>query len=224
MSATALVLQHGPTGPPGLLGEWLTARGIPAEVHETYSGAEPPQLEGRLFVASLGSRLSPRTPEEPAVAAELARIDDAVRLGVPVLGLCYGGQVLASVLGGSVEEAPEPELGWQEIATRDAAQIPPGPWLEWHYDRFTMPAGAQELATTPAATQAFRSGPHLGLQFHPESTIEIASAWAATDGVRLAAAGRPDAGEIMAAARHHAAGAARSAFQLFDAFWSAIKP
>ena len=56
--------------------------------------------------------------------------------------------------------------------------IPAGPWLEWHYERFTTPPGAVEVARTADAVQAFRMGPHLGVQFHPESTVEIVAHWA----------------------------------------------
>ena len=50
--------------------------------------------------------------------------------------------VLAAVLGGQVTRAPVPELGWREIETDHPALVPPGPWLEWHYDRFSTPPGA----------------------------------------------------------------------------------
>ena len=98
-----------------------------------------------------------------------------------MLGLCFGGEVLSAVLGGRVERAPVPELGWREIETDDPVAIPAGPWLEWHYERFTTPPGAVEVARTADAVQAFRIGPHLGVQFHPESTVEIVADWASMD-------------------------------------------
>ena len=104
-----------------------------------------------------------------------------------MLGLCFGGEVLSAVLGGRVERAPAPELGWREIETDDPVAIPAGPWLEWHYERFTTPPGAIEVARTADAVQAFRLGPHLGVQFHPESTVEIVAGWADMDTENLAA-------------------------------------
>jgi GMP synthase-like glutamine amidotransferase len=136
-----------------------------------------------------------------------------------VLGLCYGGQVLAQVLGGNVERAPEPELGWHPVQTTAPATIDEGPWLQWHYDRFTVPPGAEVLATSPQAVQAFARGRHLGVQFHPESTIEIAREWARLDGERLSALGIDDGEALLARGRPHADAARRAAFQLFDAFW-----
>ena len=62
--------------------------------------------------------------------------------------------------------------------------VPAGPWLEWHYERFCTPPGATELARTADAPQAFRLGPHLGVQFHPEATVEIVEGWARADAGR----------------------------------------
>ncbi|HTE60067.1 MAG TPA: hypothetical protein VK631_06920, partial [Solirubrobacteraceae bacterium] len=56
----ALVLQHGDSAPPALLGEWLDARGIPYDLHRTDRGAPLPGPAGYAFIASLGSKHSPR--------------------------------------------------------------------------------------------------------------------------------------------------------------------
>ena len=220
----ALILQHGPTSPPGLLGEWAQARGVPVEVCRTFEpdalgNGNTPELEGRAFVACLGSKHSPLDREVPVVADTIALIARAVELDVPVLGLCYGGQVLADVLGGVVEPAPEAELAWHTIDTDDPRRVPAGPWLEWHYVRFTLPPGAQEIARSAVGLQAFTSGPHLGTQFHPESTIEIVKQWASSDHERLVSLGITDAQERLEAGRGGADTAREHAFQLFDDFW-----
>jgi GMP synthase-like glutamine amidotransferase len=214
----ALIRQHGPSGPPALLGEWLAEREIPFVIDESWRLGPLPDPAEHSFVASLGSKHSPRDEHEPAVLAELELLGRAVELDVPVLGLCYGGQVLAHVLGGVVERAPVPELGWREIETDDPGLIPAGPWLEWHYDRFTTPPGAVELARTAHATQAFRHGVHLGTQFHPESTIDIVAGWASHDAERLAAIGVRDPAALIAASLAQLDAARDAAFRLFDAF------
>jgi GMP synthase-like glutamine amidotransferase len=155
----------------------------------------------------------------PVVAATIALIAHAVEADVPVLGLCYGGQVLSDVLGGVVEPAPEAELGWHMVQSDDPDKVPEGPWLEWHYQRFTLPAGADELARSAVGVQAFTSGPHLGTQFHPESTIEIVKHWASSDRERLISLGVTDADERLEAGRGQADTARANAFQLFDVFW-----
>ncbi len=214
-----LILQHGPTSPPGLFGEWADSRGLPVEVHRTFEDGAFPEVDERAFVCCLGSKHSPRDREIPVVAETLALVSRAVRRDVPVLGLCYGGQVLADVLGATIEAAPEAELGWYSIETDDPDVVPAGPWLEWHYERFTLPGGARELARSSAGVQAFVSGPHLGTQFHPESTIEIVKQWARSDGERLERLGVTDADERLESGRERAELARSNAFQLFDVFW-----
>jgi GMP synthase-like glutamine amidotransferase len=224
-----LILQHGPTSPPGLFGEWAQIRALPVELHTTFadpdapyegtpSGAMP-SIDERPFVCCLGSKHSPLDRDVPVVAATIELIAQAVQRQVPVLGLCYGGQVLSDVLGGVVEPAPEAEIGWHTIDSDDPAQVPAGPWLEWHYQRFTLPPGARELARSRVGVQAFTSGPHLGTQFHPESTIEIVTHWARSDHQRLVSLGITDAEQQLEAGRAGAATARTNAFQLFDFFW-----
>jgi GMP synthase-like glutamine amidotransferase len=214
----ALIRRHGPWGPPALLEEWLRERGIAYRVDETWNGGATTDPRDYAFVASLGSKHSPNDTHVPAVVAELALIERAVANDVPVLGLCFGGQALAVALGGTVEPAPRPELGWRAIDTDDPELIAAGPWLEWHFERFTVPPGATELARTADAVQAFRRGPHLGTQFHPESTVDIVAGWAAKDAERLTALGIEDGAALLdaPAARHEAARTA--AFALFDGF------
>ena len=145
-------------------------------------------------------------------------IGAAVEKDIPVLGLCFGGEVLSAVLGGRVERAPVPELGWREIETDDPGAIPSGPWLEWHYERFTTPPGAVEVARTADAVQAFRLGPHLGVQFHPESTVEIVADWAGADAENLAKLGIEDGRDLLAIPPEREEAAREAAFRLFDAF------
>ena len=219
-----LILQHGPTSPPGLFGEWAQSRGVPVEVWRTFEDGNPlngsgPDLDGRALVCCLGSKHSPLDREVPVVAETLALVERAVARDVPVLGLCYGGQVLADVLGGVVEPAPEAEIGWHMVESEDPEQVASGPWLEWHYVRFTLPPGARQLARSPVGVQAFSSGPHLGTQFHPESTIEIVKHWASSDHERLVSLGVTDADQRLEAGRDGADTARANAFQLFDVFW-----
>ncbi len=219
-----LIRQHEQMTPPGLLVEWLRERGIPFEIHPSWEETAPPPDPTRYsFVASLGSPYGPNDTHEPSVVAELELIGTAVKREVPVLGLCFGGEVLSTVLGGRVERAPKPELGWREIQTDDPDTVPTGPWLLWHYERFTAPPGALELARTDDAVQAFRFGPHLGVQFHPESTVEIVARWAGADTERLEKLGIADGAELLAVSPERQEAARLAAFQLFDAFAAAAE-
>jgi GMP synthase-like glutamine amidotransferase len=212
-----LIRQHEEMTPPGLLVDWLRERGIPFKVHPSWLGTAP-DLTSYSFVASLGSPYGPNDTHETAVVEELKLIEAAVESELPVLGLCFGGEALSAVLGGRVERAPVPELGWREIQTDDPVAVPAGPWLEWHYERFTTPPGAVELARTADAVQAFRFGPHLGVQFHPEATVDIVSHWASMNAKRLAELGIEDGTALLAASPERKAAAKAAAFRLFEAF------
>ena len=212
-----LVRQHGESGPPALLGEWLDARGIAYVVSDSRTNHTPDVREFDA-VASLGCRYSPADAEVEQVKAEIELIGRAVEHDVPVLGLCFGGQVLAHVLGGTIEPAPTPEFGWREIDTDEPDAIPAGPWLLWHYQRFTVPPGATEVARSQDATQAFRYGRHLGLQFHPESTTDIVEGWARKDAEKLKTVGVTDGLALINAPAERQDAAKRAAFRLFDAF------
>ena len=120
------------------------------------------------------------------IGDEIAFARSAISLGVPVLGICFGGQMLATAVGGSVSLAPTPEIGWISVSSSASSSAPDlieaGPWFSWHFDRFTLPSGVDLLARTPLANQAFSVGRSLGLQFHPEVNSEVLESWLAAGG------------------------------------------
>ena len=131
------------------------------------------------------------------IGREVEMVRAAHDAGVPVLGLCFGGQVLSAALGGEVRRVDTPEFGWHEVDTDLPDAIAPGPWFEWHYDGFTVPDGATEIARTAVSPQAFRIGRSVGTQFHPEITTEIVNLWISMDERALRAHGVDPA--VMAA-------------------------
>jgi GMP synthase-like glutamine amidotransferase len=136
-----------------------------------------------------------------------------------VLGLCFGGQALATVLGGEVKVMSEPELGWHRLETDASELVAEGPWLQWHYESFTTPPGADELARSATGPQAFRAGPHLGVQFHPESTAAIVAQWARKDRDRLPRPLEKYLAELETGSLRHGQQAVEAAHRLFDGFW-----
>jgi GMP synthase-like glutamine amidotransferase len=214
-----LILEHGRDGPPGLLAEWLDRRGIAYEILDT---RERPELlaeepAGRPFVVSLGSEHSVRDADPTWIPAELELLGAAVRDEVPVLGLCFGGQGLSTVLGGGVDRLSRPEIGWISLRRSEVPWLAPGPWLYYHHEALRVPPGATELGRADSGPAAFCKGPHLGVQFHPEVTPEILDRWARSD-PHLAESGlTPEAlAEQSAASAPLARDAAR---RLFDAWW-----
>lgn len=179
MSKPGVLLQHGPHGPPGLLGGFLAERGI---AHRVVRVWEQPigDLCDAPFVVSLGSERSAAASSPAWVPAEVEALRGAVAAGVPVLGLCFGGQALALALGGGVHRMAHPEIGWVAVDSDDP-DVPSGRWGQYHYELLEVPPGAEELARSPAGPAAFRAGPHLGLQFHPEVTPAQMTAWLGMD-------------------------------------------
>ena len=110
---------------------------------------------------------------------QLRRADEA---GVPVLGICFGGQLLAATHGGSVIASGTPEIGWAEVRSDDDALVPSGPWFQWHYDRWELPPDAHEVARNAAASQAFVLRRNLAVQFHPELTSTMLAGWLGNGG------------------------------------------
>jgi GMP synthase-like glutamine amidotransferase len=211
----ALVLEHEPDAPAALLAEWAAERSVALEV--VPAGRELPDPAGRPFVVSLGSEASAYDDAVPWLAAERVLLDRALELDVPVLGICFGSQHLARALGGDVGPASRAEVGWFEVETLAPDVVPAGPWLQWHRDAFGVPPGAELLARSPVSAQAYRVGPHLGVQFHPEVTAAVVEDWAAHYPESVARAGTTV--EVLLEATAREAPRARTrAWALFDAF------
>lgn len=108
---------------------------------------------------------------------EVAFLRRAIDHGVPVLGICFGGQALACALGGAVIPAERAEVGWTTLETERPDLVPAGPWFQWHGDRWVLPDGMHAFARTPVAEQAYVRGRSMGLQFHPELTPAMLDGW-----------------------------------------------
>ncbi len=173
----ALILQHEEPTPPGYLGEWLEERNADFEVHRIDLHEWNHDPRDYDFIASLGSEFAAFDDTKPFVKREADLLRDAAKTDVPVLGLCFGGQLLARVLGGKSFRSEHPEIGWLPVETEDPDLVAEGPWFNWHFDTFTLPPGAKLIAKTDVAPQAYVVGRSLGLQFHPEVTPKIMESW-----------------------------------------------
>jgi len=114
------------------------------------------------------------------VASEIEMVQRGLDAGVGVLGVCFGGQLVAQALGGSVHRSNAPEIGWHHVDATSSL-VPAGPWFEWHFDRWILPPGATEVARNDCASQAFVHGRALALQFHPELDHELLEIWITDD-------------------------------------------
>ncbi|MGH2634678.1 MAG: type 1 glutamine amidotransferase [Actinomycetota bacterium] len=217
----ALIVQHEDPTPPGLVTEWLNAH--EAEVDALRIDLEDREVEPAAYdlVVSLGSEFAAYDDTRTFVPREVRLMRKAVDADVPVLGLCFGGQLLARVLGGEVFQGSDSEIGWLPVRSRDPELVPEGPWFQWHFDTFTAPPGAKVIAETDAGPQAFVAGRSLGLQFHPEVTPEIMDDWVRVYRHELDAEGvDPDA--LLEETRRRAPDSRRTSWQLLERFLDRI--
>jgi GMP synthase-like glutamine amidotransferase len=213
----ALVIAHEPDGGPGQIGVRLIERGLAVDVHlMTHDYTRPnvaaplPDFDGYDLIVPMGSVRSLTNMDEIStwVHDEIHKLRRAHDAGTPILGICFGGQLMAHALGGSVELAPEPEIGWYEIHPVGDTINPAGkgPWMQWHHDRFSAPPAAEILARTETAIQLFRIGRTVGTQFHPEvDYAHIAGFVGPTDDSYLQANGLVREKILADAAKHEVA-------------------
>jgi GMP synthase-like glutamine amidotransferase len=152
------------------------------------------------------------------IGDELEFLRHAHEAGVPMLGICFGGQALATALGGMVVRAERPEIGWTTVQTSRPDLIEPGPWFQWHADRWVLPDGLRAFARTEAAEQAFTAGRSMGVQFHPELTPQMLDGWLDNVGAEHAVALGTDPDQLVAETAARSAEARTRARRLVAAF------
>jgi GMP synthase-like glutamine amidotransferase len=214
----ALVIANTGDDDAGYVGERLAARGFSLDVRHRDQPELPASAAGYDLVLMLGSDWSVYWEHvRDDVDRESALIKQAADDDVPVLGICYGGQLMSHALGGAVEAADRVEIGWFDITTKDETLAPPGPWFEYHVDKFTPPPGAEVLAESPAGPQAYLLGRMLALQFHPEVSPAIVRRWGSTAAEDAARYGI-DFDDVYAESDTRADDARRRCHELVDAF------
>jgi GMP synthase-like glutamine amidotransferase len=195
---------------PGLLARWTEARGLDLDVVRVDRGAPLPALDRVDAIVVLGTYASLREEGPPTAAAAGLRpwVAEALARDVPVLAIGYGAQLVAAILGGEVGIAAVPEVGWTTLISEDPA-LASGPWLSWHRDFAVLPRSILVTGFNGHGAQAFRVGPHLGVQFHPEATADHAARWAIAGHL-------PAPAGIVPEALRHAGRVVTNALALFD--------
>ena len=161
--------------------------------HAAKTAAPVDSLDGFSGLVSLGAFAGVEDEAEtPWMPFERKLIETALDLEMPVLGLCFGSQLLASVAGAEVGKSGHPEVGWYQVQmTEDASNDPlmsvlgPEPdVIQYHYDTFnwqTLPENLTILATANGMNQAFRVGKNAwGTQFHIEMNLPTMLGWIAS--------------------------------------------
>jgi GMP synthase-like glutamine amidotransferase len=188
---TVLAVQNIPRGGPHRVGDWLAGAGVELHTAHAYAGDPVPERpDGHAAVLVLGGGFMPDDDARaPWLRPTRALVTAALDQGLPVLGICLGGQLLAQIAGGSVAaESGTPEIGPTTLRLRAEAATDPlfhglpaeVTAIERHVDAVTaLPPGAHWLAESDGCPhQAFRVGERAwGVQFHPEISAARVAGW-----------------------------------------------
>jgi GMP synthase (glutamine-hydrolysing) len=176
-----LVVQHTAPETLGTIVDALEPKGVSVQYIRVFQDEPVPKaMDGAAGLIVMGGPMAVRDQGRfPYLRDEMRLLEQAVKADKPVLGVCLGSQLLASILGGRVTAAKK-EIGWSQIRLSPQAQQDPL-WagtpdsftaFHWHGDVFDLPPGAVGLASSDATPhQAFRHGTKAyGLLFHLEMT------------------------------------------------------
>jgi GMP synthase-like glutamine amidotransferase len=182
-----LILQHVWENPEGQIGTILRSYDIAHEVVCVETEPLPDPTAYAAIVAFGGTQHVYQEEKYPYFEREKALIRQAVEQNIPLLGICLGGQLLASALGAVVKQHSLTEIGFFDIPFTEAGKNDPllqglpgyQKVFHWHEDTFDLPASGVLLATNEYTdNQAFRYGRRAyGLQYHIEVTLEMLDTW-----------------------------------------------
>ncbi len=226
--ARILLISHEPEAAPAVVGQVLQERGhdvmrhvvLTDPTHPDTQYPDPTTFDAVITFGSFANAYDPGA--RPWVEPELALIRAMVDEDVPYLGVCFGGQLLAEMLGGHVERAPEEEqeIGLVTFDEDPALPVPSGPWFTWHEDRVVIPDGVEVLAHNGKAVQLFRHGRAVGTQFHPEADTDLVRSWIRIGPDHVPA--HTSAGQLLQDLEIHEATLRRNAERLVDWFLSDV--
>ena len=176
-------LQHIPFEGLGSIAPWLEASGYEITGTKFFESVKYPNLKEIDLLVILGGPMSINDKDEFSwLTSEKQFIHESINSGKPVLGICLGAQLIASVAGARVYRNALKEIGWfpiDGIASTDSSIFNFPPKVEvfhWHGETFDLPSGATRLAKSDGCeNQAFQIGKSvIGLQFHLETTPKTA--------------------------------------------------
>lgn len=200
--AKILIVLHQENSTPGRVGQQLQKRGFQLDIRRPRFGDPLPEtLADHHGAIIFGGPMSANDPEE-FVKQEIDWIEIPLRENKPFLGICLGAQMLAKKLGGRVtgHDSGLVEIGYYPLKPTPAGENLmqwPEYAYQWHREGFSLPVGAQLLASSPTyENQAIRVGENaFGIQFHPELTYAMMNRWTTRAGYMLSHPGAKKRGD-----------------------------
>lgn len=178
-------LQHLKNETLGNVGTWIARKGHKLTKTLPYENSLFPAPEEFDLLLIMGGTMSVYQEEEYYwLKPEKEFVRKVIETGKPVLGSCFGAQMIAEVLGGKVTKNLYKEIGWHKVRSVEGksqsdirnSKFPSYMFSEfsgfmWHGDTFEIPTGSVKLFESEACpNQGFLyNGNVLGLQFHPEA-------------------------------------------------------
>jgi GMP synthase-like glutamine amidotransferase len=188
------IFRFSPSEGPGRFGEWLSEQAIPIELITLDQGAAvPADLTAYSGIGMMGGPMFVNDAL-PWIAPLCSLVRDAIGDGVPVIGHCLGGQLMAKALGARVARAATPEIGWLHVDVCDRGArrewfggLPRFAAFEWHFDQFDLPPMATRVLTNAFnVDQGFIiDDRHIGMQCHVEMTRELVETWCSDGAAEL---------------------------------------
>lgn len=183
-----LCISHQPSVTPGIVADVFEDIGIAYEPLRAWLEPDWPQPQAISGLIMLGGEMNvDDSAHYPWLEPARDYMKEAVGLGLPVLGICLGAQMLARTLNAKVYRASEREIGFLPVEATFACKVDPvlGAFarlehvFQWHEDAFSLPEGATLMLTGERVhNQAFRYGERaFGVQFHFEVTVDIIDSW-----------------------------------------------
>ncbi|HEY0736341.1 MAG TPA: type 1 glutamine amidotransferase [Herpetosiphonaceae bacterium] len=176
-------IQHVPFEGIGSIGRWCQQHGHTLLSTRLYRNEPLPEIAAVDCLVILGGPMNVYEHDRyPWLALEKRLVEQALKAGTPVLGICLGAQLVADVLGARVFANRYQEIGWFPVELTEAARSSPLfsclpeqlPVFHWHGDTFSLPHGALRIAQSEGCpNQGFLYGDQVvALQFHLEVTPE----------------------------------------------------
>ena len=196
-----LVLQNIEREGPGLFLKLAKEKGFLPKIYKLYLGEKLPEAEEDDLILIMGGPMSVRDLNNKRyfwLRDETYFLKRAIENRISIIGVCFGAQLLAHILGGKIEQLKDesnrvnkPEIGWSKISLSDEnfyGEI--SLWikeslkvLHWHGDRIKLPPQAELIASSARCSeQLFKVGELIyGLQFHVETEGLMTDDWVKND-------------------------------------------